>query len=31
MEVRWKSYPAILDKTNYVIACEDEQLCGTIL
>lgn len=30
-EVRWRTYPAILDKTNYVIAAEGDQLCGTII
>lgn len=29
--VRWRSYPAIIERSNYVIASEGEQLCGTIL
>lgn len=31
IEVRWRNYPVIIDKTNYAIVCEGEQLCGTIL
>lgn len=31
IEVRWRVYPVILDKNNYIIASEGEQLCGTII
>jgi hypothetical protein len=31
IEARWRVYPAILDKTGYIIASEGEQLCGTII
>ena len=31
IEVRWRVYPAIIDKSNYIIASEGEQLCGTII
>lgn len=30
-EVRWRVYPAIIGITDYIIACEGEQLCGTII
>lgn len=31
IEVRWRCYPVILDKTDYVIMAENKQLCGTII
>ncbi len=30
-EVRWRSYPLIIGRTDYAVAAEGEQLCGTIL
>lgn len=31
INVSWRVYPTIIDKINYVIASENEQLCGTII
>ena len=31
IRLRWRNYPLVIDRTDYAIASEGEQLCGTIV